>query len=133
MFFFPYLGIIAILMLADALTGGNPVKQLIIYSSLGAIALVVGIVGTEMISVFAFIAVGLFCSTLWPCIFTLGIPGLNEKTNVASSLMIMMIMGGGFISQWQGMLSKNPAFGIQGSYWIGVVCFAYLAFFCMAG
>lgn len=127
--FYPYLGLIAILMMADALTGGNPVKQLIAYSLLGSAALIVGILSTGMISVFAFIAVGLFCSTLWPCIFTLGIAGLNEKTNVASSLMIMMIMGGGFISQWQGMLSKNPAFGIQGSYWIGVICFLYLAFF----
>ena len=127
--FYPYLGLIAVLMMADALTGGNPVKQLIAYSLLGSAALIVGILSTGMISVFAFIAVGLFCSTLWPCIFTLGIAGLNEKTNVASSLMIMMIMGGGFISQWQGMLSKNPAFGIQGSYWIGVLCFAYLAFF----
>jgi len=127
--FYPYLFIVLILMLADAFTGGNPVRQLIVYSILGAISLVVGIFANGMVSVFAFIAVGLFCSTLWPCIFTLGIAGLNEKTNVASSLMIMMIMGGGFISQWQGMLSKNPAFGIQGSYWIGVVCFAYLAFF----
>lgn len=127
--FYPYLFIVLVLMLADAFTGGNPVNQLLVYSSLGAVSLLVGILGSGMVSVFAFIAVGLFCSTLWPCIFTLGIAGLNERTNIASSLMIMMIMGGGFISQWQGALSKYKEIGIQGSYFLGVACFAYLAFF----
>jgi len=102
-----------------------------VYASLGAIALIIGILGNGMVSVFAFISVGLFCSTLWPCIFSLGIAGLKEKTNAASSLMIMMIMGGGFISQWQASLAANPIFGIQGSYWIGVVCFLYLFFFAL--
>jgi FHS family L-fucose permease-like MFS transporter len=127
--FYPYLFLVLVLMLADAFTGGNPVRQLVVYSILGALSLVVGILASGMVSVFAFIAVGLFCSTLWPCIFTLGIAGLNEKTNMASSLMIMMIMGGGFISQWQASLGNIPGIGIQGSYWLGVVCFAYLAFF----
>jgi FHS family L-fucose permease-like MFS transporter len=127
--FYPYLFLVLVLMLADAFTGGNPVRQLVVYSILGALSLVVGIFASGMVSVFAFIAVGLFCSTLWPCIFTLGIAGLNEKTNMASSLMIMMIMGGGFISQWQASLGNFSAVGIQGSYWLGVFCFAYLAFF----
>jgi len=127
--FYPYLFLVLVLMLADAFTGGNPVRQLVVYSILGALSLVVGIIADGMVSVFAFIAVGLFCSTLWPCIFTLGIAGLNEKTNMASSLMIMMIMGGGFISQWQASLGNIHGIGIQGSYWLGVFCFAYLAFF----
>lgn len=130
--FYPYLFIVVILMLADAFTGGNPVRQLLVYSCLGAISLVVGICANGMVSVFAFIAVGLFCSTLWPCIFTLGIAGLNEKTNMASSLMIMMIMGGGFISQWQASLGNIRGVGIQGSYWLGVLCFAYLVFFALS-
>jgi FHS family L-fucose permease-like MFS transporter len=127
--FYPYLFLVLVLMLADAFTGGNPVHQLVVYSILGALSLIVGICAEGIISVFAFIAVGLFCSTLWPCIFTLGIAGLNEKTNIASSLMIMMIMGGGFISQWQASLGKFSGIGIQGSYWLGVVCFIYLVFF----
>jgi FHS family L-fucose permease-like MFS transporter len=127
--FYPYLFLVLVLMLADAFTGGNPVHQLVVYSLLGALSLIVGICAEGIISVFAFIAVGLFCSTLWPCIFTLGIAGLNEKTNIASSLMIMMIMGGGFISQWQASLGNVSGIGIQGSYWLGVVCFIYLIFF----
>jgi FHS family L-fucose permease-like MFS transporter len=127
--FYPYLGIVLILIAADKLSDGNPVKQILIYSTLGIIALLIGIFASGMTSVFAFISVGLFCSTLWPCIFTLGIAGLGDKTNTASSLLIMMIMGGGFISTVQGALASESILGIQYSYFVGVVCFAYLAFF----
>ena len=126
---YPYLGIVVLLIVADYASAGNPVKQIMIYSSLGAIALAIGIFSSGMISVFAFISVGIFCSTLWPCIFTLSIAGMGENTNTASSLLIMMIMGGGFISVLQGALADDNVLGIQQSYWLGVVCFVYLVFF----
>jgi FHS family L-fucose permease-like MFS transporter len=127
--FYPYLGVVVLLVIADKLSQGNPAKQLLLYSILGIGALIIGIFASGMISVFAFISVGLFCSTLWPCIFTLAIKGLGEKTNTASSLLIMMIMGGGFISTAQGALASDDLLGIQNSYWVGVVCFSYLAFY----
>lgn len=127
--FYPYLLIIIVLIIADTISRGNPVRQLFIYSILSILSLIIGILGTGMVSVFAFISVGLFCSTLWPCIFTLSISGLGEKTNTASSLLIMMIMGGGFVSLTQGALASDKLLGIQQSYWVGVGCFLYLAFF----
>ena len=127
--FLPHIALVFLLILADKVSKGNPVNQIMIYSAIGILAMVVGIFSSGIISVFAFIAVGLFCSTLWPCIFTLGIAGLKEKTNTASSLLIMMIMGGGFISTLQGALASDNLLGIQHSYWVGVICFAYLFFF----
>lgn len=126
---YPYLLIVVILTVADAVSEGKPARQLILYSILGIGALLIGIFSSGMTSVFAFISVGLFCSTLWPCIFTLGIAGMGKKTNTASSLLIMMIMGGGVISLTQGALADDKLLGIQYSYFVGVVCFAYLAFF----
>ena len=38
-------------------------------------------------------------------------------------------MGGGFISAAQGYFADNDKLGIQHSYWVGVLCFAYLLFF----
>ncbi len=129
--FYPYLFIVILLATADAVSDGNPARQLFIYSLLGMAALITGIFAHGIISVFAFISVGLFCSTLWPCIFTLSIAGLGNKTNTASSLLIMMIMGGGIVSLIQGALADDNVLGIQHSYWVGVVCFAYLAFFAL--
>jgi MFS transporter, FHS family, L-fucose permease len=120
---------ILILIVADIASKGNPSKQLLIYSILGILALVVGMISSGMISVFAFISVGLFCSTLWPCIFTLAIAGLGKNTNQGSGFLIMMIMGGGVISLLQGYLAAGNLLGIQFSYIVGVFCFLYLAFY----
>jgi FHS family L-fucose permease-like MFS transporter len=96
---------------------------------MGIAALFVGMLSSGMTSVYAFISVGLFCSTLWPCIFTLAIAGLGKHTNEGSSLLIMMIMGGGVVSLVQGVLADDAVLGIQWSYLAGVACFAYLAFY----
>jgi FHS family L-fucose permease-like MFS transporter len=41
----------------------------------------------------------------------------------------MMIMGGGIISLLQGKLADDALMGIKQSYWVGVACFAYLAYY----
>jgi FHS family L-fucose permease-like MFS transporter len=124
-----YGGIILVLILADYLSKGNPARQLLLFSVLGILALIVGMFADGMVSVYAFISVGLFCSTLWPCIFTLAIAGLGKHTNSGSGYLIMMIMGGGFISLLQGFVADESLLGIQHSYWVGVLCFTYLAFY----
>ena len=124
-----YGAIILVLILADYLSKGNPARQLLLFSSLGILALIIGMFADGMVSVYAFISVGLFCSTLWPCIFTLAIAGLGKYTNSGSGFLIMMIMGGGFVSLLQGYVADDSLLGIQQSYWVGVLCFAYLAFY----
>lgn len=127
--FYIYAFVIVAMIIGDILSKGNPARQLLIFSMLGITALMIGILASGMISVYAFISVGLFCSTLWPCIFTLAIAGLGKFTNQGSSYLIMMIMGGGFISLLQGWLASENLLGIQWSYLVGVACFVYLAFY----
>jgi FHS family L-fucose permease-like MFS transporter len=127
--FYVYAIVILALIIGDYLSKGNPARQLLLFSLCGIAALVIGMLADGMVSVYAFISVGLFCSTLWPCIFTLAIAGLGRHTNEGSSFLIMMIMGGGFISLLQGYLAGNHLLGIQWSYLVGVACFAYLAFY----
>jgi FHS family L-fucose permease-like MFS transporter len=125
--FYVYALIILVLIAADIASKGNPARMLLIFSLLGIIALLVGMTTNGMISVYAFISVGLFCSTLWPCIFTLAVSGLGKHTSQGSSFLIMMIMGGGIVSWLQGTVADS--IGIQNSYIVGVLCFAYLAFY----
>ncbi|GAB3916385.1 MFS transporter [Mucilaginibacter boryungensis] len=126
--FYIYAAVVAVLIIADLLSRGNPARQLLIFSGCAIVALFIGMFTTGMVSVFAFVSVGLFCSTLWPCIYTLAVTGLGRHTNEGSSFLIMMIMGGGFISLLQGFLADH-FLGIQFSYLVGVACFAYLAFY----
>ena len=127
--FVPYLGAVALLVLVDWATNGNPAKQLLFYSALGAGALAVGMLANGPLAVYAFLSVGLFCSTLWPCIFTLAIAGMGSKTSQASNALIMMIMGGGVVSLAQGALAHEDYLGIRYSFLLGVLCFGYLAFY----
>lgn len=125
--FYVYALIILVLIAADMASKGNPARMLLIFSSLGIVALLVGMTTDGMISVYAFTSVGLFCSTLWPCIFTLAVSGLGKHTSQGSSFLIMMIMGGGFVSLLQGYVADETT--IQTSYIVGVLCFAYLVFY----
>ena len=125
--FYVYGLIILILIGADMASKGDAARMLLIFSILGIIALFVGMMTTGMVSVYAITSVGLFCSTLWPCIFALSVRGLGKHTSQGSSFLIMMIMGGGIISWLQGSVSES--IGIQNSYIVGVACFAYLGFF----
>ena len=127
--FYIYGLVIVAMIIGDIMSKGSPARQLLIFSAMGITALFIGMLADGMVSVYAFISVGLFCSTLWPCIFTLAIAGLGKHTNEGSSFLIMMIMGGGFISLLQGFLAGNQYLGIQWSYLVGVACFAYLAYY----
>lgn len=126
--FYYYPLIIIAMIVGNILSKGNPARLLLIYSAFGITALFIGMLASGMVSAYAFMSVGLFCSTLWPCIFTLAIAGLGRHTNEGSSFLIMMIMGGGIVSLLQGFLADN-ILGIQWSYLVGVACFAYLAFY----
>ena len=125
--FYIYGLIILVLIAADMASKGDAARMLLIFSVLGIVALIIGMVTTGMISVYSITSVGLFCSTLWPCIFALSVRGLGKHTSQGSSFLIMMIMGGGIVSWFQGYVSES--IGIQSSYIVGIMCFAYLAFF----
>lgn len=125
--FYVYAVVILVLIIADMASKGNPARMLLIFSGLGIVALLIGMATDGMISVYAFTSVGLFCSTLWPCIFTLAISGLGKHTSQGSSFLIMMIMGGGFISLLQGYIADIST--IHSSYIVGVLCFAYLGYY----
>jgi len=127
--FYLYAFIIIAMIIGDILSKGNPARQLLIFSLMAITALLIGIFASGMVSVYAFTSVGLFCSTLWPCIFTLAIAGLGKHTNEGSNYLIMMICGGGFISLLQGWLAGDNLLGIQYSYFVPVVGFCYLAYY----
>jgi FHS family L-fucose permease-like MFS transporter len=128
--FFMYGFVIVLMIAATFASRGNPARMLLYFAICGIVALLIGMSTTGMTSVVAFISVGLFCSTMWPCIFTLAITGLGRNTNQGSSLLIMMIMGGGIVSWLQGVIADMH--GIHYSFVVGVLCFAYLAFYAVA-
>ena len=105
----------------------NAVKTLKIFSLFGVLAMIIGLSSTGNVALFAFLSGGLFCSIMWPCIFTLSIAGLGKYTSQGSAFLIMMILGGAIIPPLQGKLAD--VFGIQPSYIVAALCFGYLLFY----
>ncbi len=118
---------VAVQIFGFFLAKDNPVKTLKIFSLFGVLAMLIGLFSSGNVALFAFLSGGLFCSIMWPCIFTLSIAGLGKYTSQGSAFLIMMILGGAIIPPLQGKLAD--VFNIQSSYWLAVLCFAYLLFY----
>lgn len=134
-----YVVCVLVQIAAFYLSKDKPARTLLIFSALGLIAMLIGIITTGTVAIYAFLSGGLFCSIMWPAIFSLSIAGLGKYTTQGSAFLIMMILGGGIIPPIQGKMadylqSKSDivGYGIHQSYWIPVLCFAYLAFFAFA-
>ena len=110
----------------------KPAKTLLIFSLLGIICMLVGILTTGQVATYAFLSGGLFCSIMWPAIFVLAIAGLGKFTSQGSAFLIMMILGGSIIPPIQGKLADIASIGIHNSYWVAVFCFGYLALFAIS-
>ena len=118
---------VAIQVIGFFLAKDNPIATLKIFSFLGILGMLVGLFSSGTIALYAFLSGGLFCSIMWPCIFSLSIRNLGKYTSQGSAFLIMMILGGGIIPPIQGKLAD--VFSIQSSYWIAVFCFIYLVIY----
>ena len=130
-----YIVCVLVQMLAFYLSKNKPARTLMIFALLGLLAMLIGLFSKGQIAVYAFLSGGLFCSIMWPAIFDLSIMGLGKYTTQGSAFLIMMILGGGIIPPIQGKIadyvqtkSSVVGYGIHQSYWVPVLCFAYLAF-----
>ena len=116
--------LICIQILGFYLAKDNAVKTMTIFSSLGIIAMIFGLFSDGNLALFSLLTGGLFCSIMWPCIFSLSIKGIGKYTSQGASFLVMMILGGAIIPPLQGKLADIS--GIQESYWVAVICFIFL-------
>ena len=92
------------------------------------LSLVVIFVG-GMAGVIAWVALSGCMSLMFPTIFGLGCSVVREDTKLASSGMIMAIIGGAIITPAQGALLD--AFGVSLSYLLPLACFAIILVFAL--
>lgn len=122
-----YIICVAIQIVGYQLARNKPVRSLVIFGILGMTAMIVGLTTAGMTAVYAFLSGGLFCSIMWSCIFALSLAGTGRYQAQGSAFLVMMILGGAIIPPIQGKLSD--IIGIQESFIVGAVCFAYITFF----
>jgi FHS family L-fucose permease-like MFS transporter len=105
----------------------QPALLLALYSIVNIILLcVIVFIGGE-ISIFALIGVEFFMSIMYPTIFSLAIKGLGEKTKMASSYLVMAIVGGAIFPVIMGKVSDIT--NIQIAYLVPAFCFIVVLYF----
>lgn len=122
---------LVILLVAFFLGEASPHRMLALFS-----VVIIGLLSTGMLTAgetakWAILGVGLFCSVMWSNIFSLAIEGLGPLKSQASSLLVLAILGGAVLPPVQGAVAD--AFGIQYSFIVPVVAFAYIAFYGLYG
>lgn len=125
--FIGYLPFVALAIVLFIVSGDNAAVALRNLAGAALVMMLIGLFSKGDLAWMAFTSGGLFCSVMWPCIFSLSIAGMGKYTNLGSSLLVMMILGGAIVPPIQGYLADvwNPHI----SYVVAVVCFGYLCWF----
>ncbi|MBP6429731.1 MAG: hypothetical protein KA273_04965, partial [Bacteroidales bacterium] len=112
----------------------KPARSLAIFAVVNSALLLVGmnVFGNfASWSIWALLAIGLFNSIMWSNVFTLAIDKLGDKTAEASSILIMMILGGAILPPLQGLLADITT--IELSFVIPLIGYLYLIFYGVKG
>ncbi|HOO94243.1 MAG TPA: MFS transporter [Proteiniphilum sp.] len=77
------------------------------------------------------VLVGLCTSIMWGGIFNLAVEGLGKYTAAASGIFMVLVSGGGIVPAIQGGVAD--AAGYLPSYWVVLICLAYLFYYAVIG
>jgi len=111
----------------------KPEKLLGLYAVINIILLAVASFVHGSAAVYALIAVPFFMSIMFPTIFALGIKGLGEETKIASSFIVMSIVGGALFPLLIGRISDVTNGNIQLGYIVPLICFVAVALYAWKG
>jgi MFS transporter, FHS family, L-fucose permease len=107
----------------------KPALLLCTYAAINVGLLTVALLTSADIAIYAMMATPFFMSIMFPTIFALGISGLGEESKIASSLLVMSIVGGAFFPLVMGRISDATGGNIQLAYVVPVVCFLVILWF----
>lgn len=106
----------------------KPSRLLTLYSLINVLLIAVAITARGNVAVYALLAVPFFMSIMFPTIFALGIKGLGEEGKIASSFLVMSIVGGAVIPLFMGLVSDRTG-SIQLAYIVPLLCFFITLYF----
>ena len=106
-------------------------KLLGIFGIAATVMVIVSMVTSGQVAIWSLVLCGFFNSIMFPNIFTLGIAGLGPMTSKGSGLIMTAVVGGAIIPPLLGYLADHM--GIQRSFILPVICYAYIAFYGLIG
>ena len=110
----------------------KPAKLLSLYAVINIFLLTIALIADGKVAVIAVMATPFFMSIMFPTIFALGIKDLGEETKIASSFIVMAIVGGAFAPLLMGWISDMTG-SMQNAYIVPLLCFAVVLVFGLKG
>ena len=122
---------LCLLLAAFFLSQGSPHRMVALFSLIFILLVTTAILTDGQTAKWAVLCAGMFCSVMWSNIFSLAIEGLGALKSQASSLLIIAILGGALLPPTQGKVADH--YGIQFSFIVPIIAFAYIAFYGLYG
>jgi len=110
----------------------KPAKLLSLYAFINILLLAIAVTTKGNVAVYAVMASPFFMSIMFPTIFALGIKELGEETKLASSFLVMSIIGGGLAPIVMGFISDKTG-SMQTAYVVPLVCFLFVLYYGLRG
>jgi FHS family L-fucose permease-like MFS transporter len=110
----------------------KPAKLLSLYAFINILLLTIGVTTKGNVAVYAVMASPFFMSIMFPTIFALGIKELGEETKLASSFLVMSIIGGGLAPIVMGFISDKTG-SMQTAYVVPLFCFLFVLYYGLQG
>jgi len=110
----------------------NPARLLSFYAAMNILLILVALNTKGDVALYSILAVPFFMSIMYPTIFALGIKGLGKETKIASSFLVMSIIGGGVAPLLMGLISDWTG-SIQNAYAVPCICFVVVLYFGLKG
>ncbi|HEV3272140.1 MAG TPA: sugar MFS transporter [Candidatus Methylacidiphilales bacterium] len=102
-------------------------RTLLVFGLTIVVLLATAIIFGGKLAMWCVIGVGLFTSIGWPNIFSLALDGMGVYKSQVSSLLVMAILGGALLPLLQGHIADLG--GLQISYIVPLIAYAYVAFY----
>ncbi|WP_448250196.1 sugar MFS transporter [Thalassotalea agariperforans] len=107
-------------------------SKILAFNAVMAVALVlIAMLTSGLVAMYAILLVGLFNSIMFPTIFSLALTGLKNRTSEGSGLLCLAIVGGAIVPLLQGVLAD--IIGIQASFIVPAICYLYILYYGLAG
>jgi FHS family L-fucose permease-like MFS transporter len=126
----------------------KPGKLLALFSVMAALLVCISVATSGHVAMWSILAVGLFNSIMFPCIFTMSIAELGPLTGDGSGILNMAIVGGAIIpwlvgkagdlinrAYYPAMMQGQTSWG-QGIHYalvVATICYLYILFFAVSG
>ncbi len=105
----------------------QPGKVLTFNAVTTALLVLMTMLSSGHVAMWAILAVGLFNSIMFPTIFSLAVSGLGKHTGQGSGILCSAIVGGAILPVVQGLFADR--IGIQQAFFIPVLCYCYIAYY----